>query len=321
MDSGGRNLFKISDARRRKMPWFEVAKVLGEAEQGSLLDPTGRPWIKVCAEVSGYSANLLRRFQAALRFGEQLVQQGHVTSLAEVQRQSFSHLEIIARIYEIDPAIAVRLIKRSEADFLKLPTNHLGLLGLLAELRAGGKGAGKALPTAAGMASAARFKEKAFKLLDNKLLGFEKEKAIWPKSGLNLPNPDYFFISTAIRDQEKYAFTFAIDLIDLRGVEQTVVTKKFLLPEITKASFFDVLWIVVAGRESGFFCERLRRLGGGDNVGLIVIDESLSEVVHDEPPLGPPQPDRTRIWLSDMSDWLRQRVRERGWTMSAVRGG
>jgi hypothetical protein len=243
-----------------------------------------------------------------------------VASLAEIQRQPFSHLEIIARISEIDPAIAVRLIKRNEADALKLPTTHLGLLGLLAEQRAGGKAPAKAFPTAAGMASATRFKDKAFKLLDNKLLGFEKEKAIWPKFGLNLPNPDYFFINSTIRDQENYAFTLAIDLIDLRGVEETVVTKKFVLPEITKASFFDVLWIVVSGWQSRFFDRRLRQLGGDDNVGLIVIDEQLSQVVHEKPPRGSPRPDRSRIWLSEMSGWLRQRVRERGWTVPARSG-
>lgn len=310
MDSAARNLFKISDARQRKVAWFEVAKVLGEAELGSLLDPAGRPWLKVCSEVSGHSANLLRRFQAVLRYGERLVQQGHLVSLAEFQKLPFSHLEIIARISEIDAEMAVRLIKRDKVDAFKLPTTYLGLQGLLEEQRAGGKAAAKAFPTAAGMASAARFKEKAFKLLDNKLLGFEKEMAIRTKSGLILPSPDYFIMKE--KTIRRY-YTFAIDLIDIRGADQTILTKKYILPEIIKASFFDVLWIVISGQESWFFERKLCQLGGDDNIGIIVIDDQLSQVVYEKPPRGPPQPDRSRMWLSGMSPWLAQRVRDRGW--------
>jgi len=209
----------------------------------------------------------------------------------------------------------VALIKKeslSDKTYLTYNT-HVRLLGLLAKLRSEVGSLNTATPVAAGIASSAAFKREALRLLDGYTIGFNKNYAIRAKYGLNYPNPDYLFIDTTIGGGRQSARSYGLDFIDLRGMDQGTITKKHILPEIMKSSFFNELWIVHAGRDSWFFCDKLISLGGADNVGLITIADDLSQVVNVVQPRGGPVPDRSRIWLNELSPWLIERIRRKGW--------
>ena len=90
----------IKTARKSKTSWIDVANILSSIEDLSQFNHEGRPWIKVASEISGFTANHLRRMQKASDFLSSFFD----TSDKSFDKRSipFGHAETAARIYNMD---------------------------------------------------------------------------------------------------------------------------------------------------------------------------------------------------------------------------
>lgn len=101
-------LATLKAAKRRGVPWHEVAKAVMLIEGASPQSPEGRPWIDVAVHLSGYDAPLLRRYISAHKFIEEAARNNEKISSAK--EWSFSLLELLKRIYDADAREAENIV-------------------------------------------------------------------------------------------------------------------------------------------------------------------------------------------------------------------
>lgn len=303
----------LKNARARKIPWIDVVRALEIVEL--LPVPTsGRSWIRMCSETSGYSVNQLRRFQSAARFIDRVASE--IRPKEKLLELAVTTLEKIARICNLDPKRGFQLLDRALSEHVPRLVLEEALRGL------GPISAASVSPVSAGRLAAKAFRTRCLEAIghkieykiDNKIVHVSLSDAIVPKSGLLYPNPDFLVVSAAIDDKQR---AVAVDAFDLRGVEHSDLIKRYALPEIMKATFFDSLWIICVGPEADTLVDVIDRLGR-NNIGLILLDTALSErkLI---PPIGPPAPDRAKLWIDEMSPWLRKAIERKGWRLPRSR--
>ncbi len=298
------NLLKILEgARARRAPWHEIASALDGLERGGALNDSARPWIRIAAELSGYTPNQLRRFQATARFVDRV--SGEEWPRERIGQAGFSNLELIARIWAIDESRGRDVLSGA----IEGKVNHKAMQRELQDLADFNKS-----PFSAGRNAANAFRNESFKTVQDELAKYNMytHDAIWVKSGLRYPNPDYLLIENDERSQ-----MIGIDIFNIRGVQQGDITKKHAVPETAKATFLDKLWVVTSGQESFELAASIDELGR-NNVGQIILNEDLSKVLTLIEPVGPPSPDRTGLWIRYMSPWLRKAIQQRGWRVREV---
>jgi len=152
-------LATLKSAKRRRVPWYEVAKAVMLVEDASPLSPEGRPWIEVAEYLSGYDAPLLRRYIMAHRFIEDASSKS--SRMLPAKKWSFSLLEILKRIHDVDSEKAVDIVYNNN-DGLK----QRELSAVLSELRRTSKGKSSS-PIAEGKIAAREFCDLCLFVLKN----------------------------------------------------------------------------------------------------------------------------------------------------------
>lgn len=103
-------LSSLDNARDKAMPWRTLAARLAQLEASAPLALNGQPWIRAVEAASGYSANHLRRMSKAASLTDAILRRwpDHSSILTGL---SFTHAEILGRIWEADPARVEQLLK------------------------------------------------------------------------------------------------------------------------------------------------------------------------------------------------------------------
>ena len=99
----------LKSARSRNVPWDQVARAVRRMEtQG--VDSSGLPPIRRAEQLSGYSANQLRRMIAGITFLDELA--GADSASAEwLGIPKFSHAEMLAKLWRRDREATLRLLR------------------------------------------------------------------------------------------------------------------------------------------------------------------------------------------------------------------
>jgi hypothetical protein len=103
-------LASLKDAREQAVSWHTIALSLRRLEASAALAPDGQPWIRAVEATSGYSANHLRRMAKAFSLVDAMQQRwpDHRGLLATL---SFTHAEILGRLWETDSLQVEQLLK------------------------------------------------------------------------------------------------------------------------------------------------------------------------------------------------------------------
>lgn len=103
-------LSSLNQAREKAMPWRVLAARLQQLEASTPLAPDGQPWIRAVEAVSCFSANHLRRMSKAFSLIEVMAQRwpDHAGILNTL---SFTHAEVVGRLWETDAAAVEHLLK------------------------------------------------------------------------------------------------------------------------------------------------------------------------------------------------------------------
>jgi len=243
----------LEGARAKRVPWPEVAQTLEKLENLRLLEPSGRPWVKACAELSGYEVYHLRRFQVALRFVDKITSENPAWTREKIVNIGFAALEYLARIYSIDERTGLDNLERTIAGNVRSRDLAQVLRSLTVEGRL------KASPISAGRVAAQVFRDRCFAAVGYTVDGNDVAKAIWVKSGMNYPSPEYLVIHKGESGRSKL---IGVDVLNLQGDDYTGIIKKRAFPETNKATFLDVLWIIsVGGQETMSLVAILGELG------------------------------------------------------------
>lgn len=98
----------LKSARLRRVPWNEVARAARQIETEP--DSSGLPPIRQAEQLSGYSANQLRRMIAGVTFLDELVQVD--AAVAEwLGVPKFSHAEMLAKLWRRDQQATLRFLR------------------------------------------------------------------------------------------------------------------------------------------------------------------------------------------------------------------
>lgn len=98
----------LKSARSRNVPWVDVARGVRHLEAEA--DSSGLPPIRRAEQLSGYSANQLRRMIAASAFLDDLTQTDpDVANWLGIPK--FSHAEMLAKLWRRDQEATLRLLK------------------------------------------------------------------------------------------------------------------------------------------------------------------------------------------------------------------
>ena len=92
-------------------------------------------------------------------------------------------------------------------------------------------------------------------------------------NALLYPSPDY--ISIDVKGSKIYGIS-ALDIVDLRGMDENEIIKKKIVPFAIKATFFDVIWLAFASEKWQFVAEEIQDMII-PNAGIVVIEPSLKE--------------------------------------------
>jgi hypothetical protein len=125
---------RLSQLKKEALPqWAAISDVLTKLEQISGADEAGKPWLRrVITELQenaniNIGPNQLRKMQRVHKFLSDLMEQGSINNdWSSFPPESFSSLEVISRIYMIDPKTALEKIetlknkKITYADIIKL---------------------------------------------------------------------------------------------------------------------------------------------------------------------------------------------------------
>lgn len=264
------NLFdELIDARRKGMRWRDVAGHLQRLEASASLAPDGQPWIRAVEEMSGFSANHLRRMSRAFSVLGEIERccPAHATKIAQL---AYSHAEILARLWEAERGEVEQLL-RSDG----WPT-YSELLARYENSRSR-----RAAPNAAGKLALGRFRD-GIRMILSRSFGPD----------LRDPPPYHPYLKPDFLVIRGGDIVIAWDCAFLPGrVDEEALRRRFLA-WATESTFVSAFWIVAQDNRAkeiiGRFIDELRLA----NVGLAApADRALHPLIE---PHGPPVPDRSK---------------------------
>lgn len=258
-------LSSLNDAREKAVSWHTIALRLRRLEASAPLAPDGQPWIRAVEAASGYSANHLRRMAkaSALVDAMQRAWPDHSGLLATL---SFTHAEILGRLWETDPLEVERLLKAERWP------SYAQLLAQYEKSRSR-----RSAPKAAGKLALGNFRARVRTFLQHRF---------GPALRDRVPHHPYVkpdFLVVLPRRQ-----VLAWDCVLLpEKLDQEALHRRFVA-WATESTFVAEFWIVV---QNDHGMELMRRCVADlalANVGVMAWG-GASPVIH---PHGPPVPDR-----------------------------
>jgi hypothetical protein len=293
----------IRDARQRRIPWNVVAQKVAEIERSSPLDQNQRPWIQVCAEVSGFTVNQIRKFQATERIFAKKTKINPKWNLDGLAHVPFAVLETVGRISIIDQEIADDLLEKAR---MRLVT-YYGLLDILREIRQ--RPSIAVGPVAAGRQAAVVLRQACRKLLNSSnIFRFDPQKLIEVRSVRAFPSPDFLFI-----DINSFGMC-AIDIVDVRKYDKDSIILNVVLPARMKSSFFDNFFLVCVGDGAGYVWQRIEQFGQ-KNIHVVSVVDDISKVEHVWEGKEMPDPDWRSIWINEAFRRLKKRIGDPDWSL------
>jgi hypothetical protein len=258
-------LASLKDAREQAVPWHTLALRLRRLEDSAPLAPDGQPWIRAVEAASGYSANHLRRMAKAFSLVDAMQQRwpGHSGLLATL---SFTHAEILGRLWETDPSQVEQLLKAERWP------SYAQLLAQYEHSRSR-----RSAPKAAGKLALGNFRTRVRTFL---------QRQFGPALRDRVPHHPYVkpdFLVVLPRRQ-----VLAWDCVLLpEKLDEEALHRRFVA-WATESTFVTEFWIVV---QNDHGMDLMRRCVADlvlANVGVMAWG-GASPVIH---PHGPPVPDR-----------------------------
>jgi hypothetical protein len=296
------SLTRLKDAKGRRVPWFEIAQTirLGLRKEGETSD--GRGFLARAADATGYSANLLGRYVAALEFAVGLESEG-LASIEQLAKTSFAAIESLKRIWRIDPAQGRKLLK-------PLLNGDISVAGLRKVL-------GTTQSTSAVMQNRSRARryreERKLAILDaietshiRALTGAATTKFVCLKGHL-----DPYLSPDAIAIGERHGRLMWVDGIDVREFSpfaSATLADDLVGRSALYAPFFRHYWLVLGPTRKGTEHRLRQALARFDlvNVGIAVVepnDRSLRVVVHPNTARATPNRQRDLIRILEGRKW------------------
>lgn len=258
-------LSSVHQAREKAMPWRILAGRLAQLEDSAPFAPDGQPWIRAVEAVSGFSANHLRRMAKASALIETMQQRwpdhaGMLTSL------SFTHAEVLGRLWETDAAAVEHLLKAERWP------SYSALLAQYEKARSR-----RSAPKAAGKLALGNFRERVNSFLEQKL-----SLALFDR----VPHHPYLkpdFLAFLPNGQ-----IIAWDCLLLpEKIDQEALHRRFAA-WATEASFVTEFWIAVQHDRGMGHIHRCIMDLDLKNIGVMAFSGSGAVIS----PHGPPVPDR-----------------------------
>jgi len=260
----------LVDARGKSLPWQDVATRLRRLEAGAPLAPDGQPWIRAVEAASGYSANHLRRMATALSAIEEM-QQHWPDHTAVLGRLSFSHAEILGRLWEADRREVEQLLGSEQWP------SYAQLLSKYEKSRTR-----RSAPGAAGKLAAGKFR---------RLVGLQLRQRYG--SALLEPVPHHPYLKPDFLAALMPDMLVAWDcLLVPARIDEDALRRRFL-SWATEASFVTVFWVVTQDDRAVEHVARCITELGLDNIGLAIAGD-MSGLKAAIKPHGLPNPDRRR---------------------------
>lgn len=261
------HLAELTDARRKGMLWRDVAGHLQRLEASATLARDGQPWIRAVEDVSGYSANHLRRMSRALSVLAEIEGFGPAHA-AKTAGLSFSHAEIVARLWESERDQVEELL-RSDG----WPT-YSELLARYEKARSR-----RAAPKASGKLAVGRFRAAVRAIL---------ARSHAPQ--LRDPPPYHPYVKPDFLAIVGGGVTVWDCVLLPNKIDEEALRRRFVA-WATESTFVSEFWIVTQDDRAngiiGRFLDELRLA----NVGLAAPAGGALEALIG--PHGPPVPDRT----------------------------
>jgi hypothetical protein len=102
---------QLTDAKRRRVPWYEIASAIQALQAWRSHDDRGLPWIAYAGDVSGYTPVALREMLRTYKASLELSTASGVSIETTFSRIPMYALEIISRIYKLDTVKAMDILK------------------------------------------------------------------------------------------------------------------------------------------------------------------------------------------------------------------
>jgi len=286
-------IFGRSDVKN--LPWHELAVALKSLEKNGMADASGRPWIYIAGNKSKYGTNQLRRMTRVLDFLEHLQATGKITEAREYFDRRISSLDIINRLFSLDEALALKMLKSPDAEgstyqgLVKKYERALAATTADHDSQRAGRRAERAFDKACFEMIKSAPSHFAEKTDVDVLLAYRVFKNV---------NPDFLLVH---RDGGKIT---DIDAIICKEFSSTAHKRFFrqLVHEIAfEATFFRKFWVMIS---EGPICtdllEELETSGGFENVGVaaVILGEKPGFFVVRRP-TGMPVPDRRSVLKHD----------------------
>jgi hypothetical protein len=265
-------LASLIDARDRSLDWRMTAARLLRLEASSPLAPDGQPWIRAVEAVSGYSANHLRRMAKAHGLLDDICE--HLPKhAATINGLSFSHAEVLGRLWETDRKQVERLLAAENWP------SYAQLLSRYEQSRSR-----RTAPRAAGKLAAGHFRAEVGTLLRR-----QYGPALIEASPHPFLKPDFL-----VAFDRNTVLAWDCLLLPTK-IDEDALRRRFL-SWATEASFVSEFWIVTQdnrGNAAISGCIAELELA---NVGHAIAGRSGLAIAIE--PHGPPRPDRRRSALN-----------------------
>lgn len=260
-------LSSLHQAREKAMPWRILAGRLAQLEASAPLAPDGQPWIRAVEAISGFSANHLRRMSKASSLIEVMVQRwpDHAGILNAL---SFTHAEVLGRLWEADAAAVEHLLKAERWP------SYGALLAQYEKARSR-----RSAPKAAGKLALGNFRDRVNSFLEQKssLALFDRvphHPYLKPDFLAFLPNGQIIAWDCMLMPEK---------------VDQEALHRRFAA-WATEASFVTEFWIAVQHDRGMDHMHRCIMDLDLKNIGVMAFGGSGAVIS----PHGPPAPDRRK---------------------------
>lgn len=286
-------LLLLTDARRKKAPWYELVEALRVLEATSLADEEGRPWVKVAAAASEFTTNQLRQMDRTLSALEAFAANNPSLSLTSILSLPFSHLELIVRIAKADRAMAEKLLTEESNSGRR---TYRDLRDRYDEIRS--RMTGRASSRSAGQQSKHQFTKSCFDLLSMKHnlqalcsydAGFDRIKLLKWSGTFQYASPD-FVILHSINGRN---FVYGLECLMIYGDVHQDGSVREILKAATEATFFKKYFVLVPPWSPvdllGQHIETLEL----HTVGRVLVEAGKLKPL--DKPEGYPSPDRQKL--------------------------